>query len=419
MKKSLFGERLASGSGIEELMEDLGRAMAGAHGPVRMLGGGNPAHIPEVAAEWRARMAELLAQPSAFDRMVSHYDPPVGNGAFRDALAGFLRREFGWDVGPENIAITAGGQTAFFLLFNLLAGEFSDGSRRSVLFPLVPEYIGYANQGLSPGMFRAVPPKIERRPGHRFKYHVDFDRLAVAPDVAALCVSRPTNPSGNLLTNEEIHRLDHLARNAGIPLLIDSAYGAPFPGIIFRDCDPIWNEHIILTLSLSKLGLPNTRTGIVVARPEIVRALASMTAIVGLANCPIGQTMVRPLLESGEMLRLSREVIRPFYEKKSRQAQEWIAEVFPDSLEYFVHESEGALFLWLWFPGLKIPAATLYQRLKDRGVLIIPGHYFGVGAPDDWSHGHECIRLSFAMEEHAVREGISILAEEVVRACAG
>jgi hypothetical protein len=36
-EKSLFGERLASGSGIEDLMDDLGRAMAGAHGPIRIV----------------------------------------------------------------------------------------------------------------------------------------------------------------------------------------------------------------------------------------------------------------------------------------------------------------------------------------------------------------------------------------------
>ena len=417
-KKSVFGDRLGSGSGIEELMDDLGRAMAGAHGPVRMLGGGNPAHILEIQALWRERMAEILADAPAFDRMMTNYDPPIGNAKFLTALAALLRREFGWNVGPENLAITAGGQTAFFLLFNLLAGEFSDGRRKSILFPLVPEYIGYANQGLAPGMMRAVEPKIEFLPGHRFKYHVDFDRLHIADDIAALCVSRPTNPSGNVLTNEEIHRLDAIARGAGVPLIIDNAYGTPFPGILFRDIDPIWNENIILTLSLSKLGLPNTRTGIVVARPEIIRAIGSMTAIVGLANCPIGQNLVQPLVESGEILRLARDVIRPFYERKSQLAQAWIAEYFDDSLDYHVHVSEGALFLWLWFRGMKITAETLYDRLKARGVLIIPGHYFGVGAPEDWKHGHECIRLSFAMDEESVREGIAILAEEVGKAYA-
>lgn len=412
-EKSLFGDRLASGSGIEELMDDLGRAMAGTHGPVRMLGGGNPAHIPEMQALWRKRMEEILADPAAFDRMLTNYDPPIGNARFLKSFAALLQREFGWDVGPENIAITAGGQTAFFFLFNLLAGPFADGRRKKILFPLVPEYIGYADQGLSPDMFEAVEPRIEFLPGHRFKYHVDFERLRIGEDIAALCVSRPTNPSGNVLTNEEIHQLDALAKTASVPLIIDNAYGVPFPGILFAKADPIWNENIILTLSLSKLGLPNTRTGIVVARPEIIRALGSINAIVGLANGTIGQQIVLPLVESGEILRLARDVIGPFYKRKSELAQKWIAEFFDDHLDYHVHVSEGALFLWLWFRGMKISAEMLYNRLKERGVLIIPGHYFGVGAPDGWQHGHECIRLSFAMEENVVREGIAIIAEEL------
>ena len=412
-EKSLFGERLASGSGIQDLMDDLGRAMAGAHGPIRMLGGGNPAHIPEVQAVWRDRMTAILGNPDEFDRMMTNYDPPIGNAKFIRALAALLRAEFGWSVGPENIAITGGGQTAFFFLFNLLAGEFQGGKRKAILLPLVPEYIGYMNQGLSPGLFRAVEPRLEVLSGHRFKYHVDFDGIIVDDDVAAICVSRPTNPSGNVLTNEEVYRLASVGRNAGVPLIIDNAYGLPFPGILFRSADPIWDDNIILTLSLSKLGLPNTRTGIVVAQPEIIQAIASMTAIVGLANCSIGQAIVLPLVESGEILRLAREVVGPFYKRKSELAQNWIAEYFNDSLDYHVHVSEGALFLWLWFRGMRISAETLYNRLKERGVLVVPGHYFGVS--EDWRHGHECIRLSFAMDEAVVREGIAILAEEVTR----
>jgi len=406
---------LTSGSGIETLMGDLGGALAGAHGAMRMLGGGNPAHIPEMQALWRSRMTEIMAEPGAFDRMLSNYDPPRGNARFLAALAALLQREFGWKIGPENLAITAGGQTAFFFLFNLLAGLGADGRVRKILFPLVPEYIGYANQGLAAGMMQSVEPQIEFLGNHRFKYHVDFDRLEVGDDITALCVSRPTNPSGNVLTNEEIDRLDQVAQSAGVPLIIDNAYGAPFPGIVFREIAPIWNENIILTLSLSKLGLPNTRTGIVVARPETIAAIGSMNAVVGLANCSIGQALVLPLVESGEILRLSREVVRPYYERKSKLAQEWIAESFDDDLDYHVHVSEGALFLWLWFRGMKITAEELYRRLKERGVLIVPGHFFGVGAPGDWHHGHECIRLSFAMDETAVREGIAILAEEVAR----
>ena len=213
-------------------MDDLGRAMAGAHGPIRMLGGGNPAHIPEMQALWRQRMAAILADAPQFDRMMTNYDPPIGNAKFIAALAELLRSAFQWNVGPENIAVTAGGQTAFFFLFNLLAGEFRGGRRKAILLPLVPEYIGYMNQVLTPGLLRAVEPRLEILPGHRFKYHVDFDRLAADDDVAAICLSRPTNPSGNVLTNEEVHRLAAMARAARVPLIIDNAYGVPFRNLV-------------------------------------------------------------------------------------------------------------------------------------------------------------------------------------------
>lgn len=410
---SSIGRRLAGGSGIGTLMDDLGRALA-AGGDVKMLGGGQPAHIPEVDALWRRRVDEILAEPGALERMLGNYDPPRGNPRFIAALAGLLRREFGWDVGPEHVAVTVGGQTAFFILFNLFAGRMPDGRDRRILLPLVPEYVGYADQGLGGPLFRGVRPRIERTGPHAFKYHVDFDHLDLGDDVAAICVSRPTNPTGNVLTDGEVLRLSRLAKDRGIPLIIDNAYGAPFPDAIFTAATPHWDDHVILTLSLSKLGLPGTRTGMVVGRPEIVAAVAEMGSVMGLANPNIGQEIVRPLLESGEILRLSREVVRPFYAARARRAREWVGECFGDDFDYAVHESEGALFLWLWFPGLPITSAELYERLKQRGVLVVPGHHFFYALDDGpWPHRDECVRLTFTMEPDTVREGIRIIGDEI------
>ena len=408
------------GSGIEELMDDLGNALVSGGPDTRMLGGGQPAHIPEVNALWRRRLEEIMTAPGGVDKMLANYDPPRGNPLFVESIAELFRENFGWDISAKNIAITAGGQTAFFFLFNALAGEFKDGSTKKILLPLVPEYIGYANQSVGNDMFRAVKPIIEKIGEHDFKYRVDFENLNVDDDIAAICVSRPTNPTGNVLTDTEIAKLRALADEKGIPLIIDNAYGAPFPNIIFTEATPVWNDNIVLTLSLSKIGLPGTRTGIVIAREEIASAVASMSAIVGLANGNVGQTIMQPLVESGEILKLSDEVVRPYYITKSKQARAWVEESFDESLPYRVHLSEGALFLWLWFEDLPITTRELYERLKARGVLIVSGHYFFFGLDDvDWKHRNECIRMTFTMDERTVREGIQIIAEEVATAYAG
>jgi valine--pyruvate aminotransferase len=167
-------------------------------------------------------------------------------------------------------------------------------------------------------------------------------------------------------------------------------------------------------MSLSKFGLPGTRTAFVVGPPEVAAAVASMTAVTGLANGNFGQTIAGPLIASGEITRLSREVIRPYYLAKRDKALAAVAEFFPDTAPYAIHESGGAMFLWLWIKDSKRTSKVIYRALKERGVLVVPGEYFFFGLEDqEWPHRHECLRLSFAMDDNDVREGIRIIANEL------
>jgi len=115
---SKFGERLCLGSGIGELMRDLGDTLAEGGDDMIMLGGGQPAHIPEVDALWRARMQEIMdvsaGEAGSLETIVGNYDPPKGTPSFLKALAKMLSKHFGWDISEKNISITSGGQTAFF-----------------------------------------------------------------------------------------------------------------------------------------------------------------------------------------------------------------------------------------------------------------------------------------------------------------
>ena len=419
---SQAGQKLTGRSGILELMDDLGRAMT-IEPEMRMLGGGNPAAVPEMQALLRRRMHELVEDGHALDRMLGNYDPPQGNPRFLRALADLLRRTFGWDIGPQNLAITTGGQSAFFYLFNLLAGRFDGGRQRKVLLPLAPEYIGYADQGLEGELFVACRPHITWPQGESarvFKYTIDFDAVEAAlqkEDIACMAVSRPTNPTGNVLTDDEVARLSALAAQHGIPLILDNAYGAPFPNVIFTEAQPHWAPHVILTMSLSKLGLPGTRTAIVLAPEQIASAMAAMTAIVGLANGNVGQQLALPWIESGEILEFGARYLRPFYEVKSHAAQAWAREFFDAAgVDWALHASEGAFFHWLWLRGLRISTRELYERLKARRVLVVPGEYFFFGLPEDWPHAHECVRLNFSQPENVVREGLQVIAEEAARA---
>ncbi|MBI4078753.1 MAG: valine--pyruvate transaminase [Candidatus Levybacteria bacterium] len=412
MELSQFGEKLTSKTGILQLMDDLGKAMSGKE-KMYMLGGGNPAHITQMEELFRKRMQEILDNKDEFERMVGNYTTSQGDIDFIHAVVAFFKKTYGWNITTKNVCALTGGQTTFFFLFNMLAGKFSDGSSKKILFPLVPEYIGYADQGITDDIFTANKPIIKIIDEHTFKYFIDFESLKITKDIAAICVSRPTNPTGNVVTDEEVHKLLDLAKKHKIPLMIDNAYGAPFPGIIFTKTNPILDDNIIYVVSLSKLGLPSVRTSIVIAKEEIIKHLTSINAIVNLTATTIGQHIVTPLLQSGEITKLSQTVIKPFYQRKSNEAIAYLQKHMNQSNPYYIHKSEGALFLWLWLKDLPIKSMELYERLKKRKVLVVPGNYFYPGFRGKWKHRDECVRITYSQREEDVKAGLKIIAETI------
>jgi len=168
---------------------------------------------------------------------------------------------------------------------------------------------------------------------------------------------------------------------------------------------------VVLSMSLSKLGLPGTRTGIVVADPELIRMLAAVNAVVGLANGNVGQALMRPLLVSGAVDDLCREVIRPFYQTRSKQAARWWEEALAERVPWTRHEAGGSMFHWLRFPGLPGGCRELYRRLKSKQVLVVPGDYFFYGLDAPAEEQQECIRVHTAMDPEKTRRGIGIIAD--------
>ena len=171
MTFSLFGDKFTRHSGITLLMEDLNDGLR-TPGAI-MLGGGNPAQIPEMQDYFQTLLTDMLESGKATDALCN-YDGPQGKTELLTLLAGMLREKLGWDIEPQNIALTNGSQSAFFYLFNLFAGRRADGRVKKVLFPLAPEYIGYADAGLEEDLFVSARPNIELLPEGQFKYHVDF-----------------------------------------------------------------------------------------------------------------------------------------------------------------------------------------------------------------------------------------------------
>lgn len=408
MNFSDFGKHFSGYSGITHLMDDLSEGLA--QKDIVMLGGGNPAPIAEALKLFEDKINQLQ-QSGELIKALANYDGPQGNRRFIETLADFFRGQYGWDISAKNIALTHGSQSTFFILFNSFSGK-SGNSKKQVLIPLVPEYIGYSDVGIEDDLIVSQQAKIQLLDDGLFKYQVNFESLEVDSNIGLICVSRPTNPSGNVLTDNECHLLDQIAQRNNVPLLIDNAYGTPFPNIIFNQVEPFWNDNTIVCMSLSKLGLPGARTGIVIANEEVIQYFSNMTAITSLAPAGIGPAIVNQLIADNELTTLCQDVIRPYYQQRAEFALALLRNQIADC-RCHIHIPEGSIFLWLWFEDLAINTTELYQRLKAKGLLIVPGKYFFPGQPGPSEHGECCIRMSYAQSEQELRKGIDILAKEL------
>ena len=284
--------------------------------------------------------------------------------------------------------------------------------------------------GVEPDLFVACPAKItypDPNDQSTFKYAVDFEaleNLVQTEDVAAVLVSRPTNPSGNVLTRDELSKLERLAERIDAWLIIDNAYGGPFPEIIEdeEELDSVfWGKRTVLTYSLSKIGLPGLRTGFIIAPSEIVERITSMTAIVGLANGSLGQRIAQPFFDTGKILDVSRTIVRPYYQNRRRFAVERLKDEFKKAgIDARIHKSEGSFFLLAWFPELQSGSRTLYRILKERGVLVIPCDEFFYGLSDAERSKRDStfeasrtqmLRISFSAPEETVEKGFHMIAQ--------
>ena len=434
MKFSKFGQKFTQPTGISQLMDDLGDALKSDQ-PINMLGGGNPARI-EAVNELFLQTYQALGNDGSFNNSdetnstatssMANYSNPQGDAAFIDALVGFFNRHYDWNLTAENIALTNGSQNAFFYLFNLFGGAFTDEQSesvdKSILLPLTPEYIGYSDVHVEGQHFTAVLPHIDEvtHDGEEgfFKYRVDFEALENLPAlkegrIGAICCSRPTNPTGNVLTDEEMAHLAEIAKRYDVPLIIDNAYGMPFPNIIYSDVTLNWDDNTILCFSLSKIGLPGVRTGIIVAAPEVIEAVSAMNAVVNLSPTRFGASIATPLVENNAIKDLSDNDIKPFYQQQAKTAVTLLKKELGD-YPLVIHKPEGAIFLWLWFKDLPISTSELYEILKEKGTLIVPSEDFFPGVDiSDYKHAHECIRMSIAADEQTLIDGIAVIGEVV------
>jgi len=413
---SQFGREMAQLTGVRAIMKDIIETLRSGGGRDWIdLSAGNPVILPELEQLWRDCTAELTAS-SAYGEAVCRYGASQGYEPLIEAIVEDFNRRYGCNLSDRNVLIAPGSQALYFYAANAFGGYDADGRLKPVLLPLSPDYTGYEGVSLYKEALQAQAPGLEvDEAAHRFKYRPDLDGLPLDEQTGCLMLSRPCNPSGNVLSADELAQLADRAAAYNVPVVVDAAYASPYPGLDYEPAPPLLRDNIIHCLSLSKAGLPGERVGIAIGHPDLIQILESFQTNLCIHSSRYGQAIAARAIASGRLGEVCERVIRPHYRRKFELLAQTLDATMPDSIPWFLHRGEGAIFGWLWFRDLPVSDWDLYQELKAADVIAVPGSSFFPGLRQAWSHKQQCVRVSLTASEAEIERGTQRLAETLQR----
>jgi len=340
-----------------------------------------PSHIKEAAK-------------LALDRGQVHYAPNNGIPALREALAKRLKADKAlcYD-GEKEIMVTAGGQEALYLTFLSLLNAGDE-----VIIP-DPSFGPFA---LAVQLAGGVPVKIPLQPEKNYAYDLVAAKQALSPRTKAIIVNSPHNPTGGVLTGEQVKLVADFALENDLILISDEAYDkmvyestfispARFPGM---------KERTVICGTLSKTyAMTGWRVGYIAAPEAIIGAAVRLQQNIMLSLCTFAQHGAVAALTSSQdcvdtmMLEFARR--RTLVLEMISQIPGLILEGIP----------KGAFYA---FPRIILPNVTSAQvadyLLNTAGVAVVDGLAFGQGG-----NGH--FRISYAVSYDDCRIGLERIAE--------
>ncbi len=409
-----IGTEMSRLSGVRAIMKDIIETLRSGQEFIN-LSAGNPLILPAVEQLWRDCTADLLAG-NEYGEVVCRYGASQGYQPLIDAVVQDFNQRYDLQLTARNVLITPGSQSLYFLAANVFGGYTPSGTLKKIVLPLSPDYTGYGGVTLVPEALVAYKPTLDiDAAAHRFKYRPDFSQLAIDDSTGCVIFSRPCNPTGNVLSNEEVQKIADLAAIYDVPVLVDSAYAPPFPALNFTDMQPLFGNNVLHCMSLSKAGLPGERIGIAIGDEKWIQVLEAFQTNLCIHSSRYGQAIAARAITSGALARISETIIRPFYQQKFQIIESTLDRAMPADVPWYLHRGEGAIFSWLWLDQLPMTDWDVYQELKKVGVIVVPGHSFFPGLHEEWAHKQQCLRISLTGSDAELATAMQRLAAVVTR----
>ena len=338
-------------------------------------------------------LGELVPAGAERDRL-DNFALSYPHSTGRDSLRRNIARFHGIDDPESTLVVNGGSEANYIAIWGLVGPD----DRVAVMLPNYLQSRGLARAyGERTDSFNLV---MRRHTDGSFGWQLDIDGLkrAVSAKTKLIVVTNPNNPTGYVLSDEEMQAIVRIARKNNAWILADEIYrGAE----VDRDLTSTFlgmYDKVIVTGGLSKaFALPGLRVGWIVTKPSMINRLCEyhdyLTLTPAYLSDYLADIVMRPRRRD-QVLERTRTIISrnlPILER-------WI-DNYPDVFDYAKPDA-GAIATVRY--RLPVGSVALMERfLHEKSVLITPGAHFGIG---------NYLRIGFGYNAGKLRKGLAAMA---------
>jgi len=318
----------------------------------------------------------------------THYNPSAGLPGFREVIAKEISKTRKIDVNPDQVVVTPGAKPIMFFCIMALANEGEEIIYPNPGFPIYESVINFIG---------AKPVPIQLREENDFRLNTDELRKLITDKTRMIIINSPQNPTGGILTEDDLKQIADIAISKDIFVLSDEIYSriiyegghhsiASFPGM---------QERTIILDGMSKTyAMTGWRLGYGVMREDLAVLIAKLQTNSNSCTATFTQRAGIEAL-TGPQDEVKRMVVQF---KKRRDV---IVEGLNAIPKVSCKTPKGAFYV---FPNVKEIGWEVRKLadflLNEAGVAVLFGTSFG-------KYGEGYIRISYANSVENIKEGLS------------
>lgn len=299
----------------------------------------------------------------------------------RREICNYLNRRFGLVYEPKSeVIVTVGGSEAIDLAVRALIEPGDEA-----IIP-VPSFVCY---GPIVELAHGKPVFIETKEEDNFKLRPEALRAAITPKTKLLILPYPNNPTGAVMTKEELEEIAQILEGTNIMVLSDEIYGELTYGrrhTAFATVGNMWERTITVSGFSKAYAMTGWRLGYLCAPKELVTQMHKIHQYAIMCAPTTSQLAAIEALKHGDP---DIEMMANEYNRRRKYILDGLRKMGIDTFE-----AEGAFYVFPRIGKFGLSSDDFCQKLLDeKGVAIVPGNAFG-----DCGEGYARISYAYSVE---------------------